>query len=238
VLLVAPGGKWWLYITLTVTFSIFGRVMRGVTTFGALAGGIVCFALLLGAGFGGFAALVLVFLLTWAATHFGYSRKQALGAAESRAGRTANQVLANLGVAAGCAIGYAYLSHDQRLLAAMAAALAEAAADTISSEIGQAVGGAPRLITSWNLVPPGTNGAITVTGTLAGSLAAILVGAICAATNVVGWSVLPVVAGVAIAGTVVDSLLGATLEQRGILGNNVVNFLSTATAALLAHLFL
>jgi uncharacterized membrane protein len=31
-----------------------------------------------------------------------------------------------------------------------------------------------------------------------------------------------------------DSLLGATLERRGFLGNNVVNFASTAIAALIA----
>ena len=39
-------------------------------------------------------------------------------------------------------------------------------------------------------------------------------------------------------GGVIDSLLGATLENRGILGNNGVNFLSISGAVLFSLLFL
>ena len=60
-------------------------------------------------------------------------------------------------------------------MVAMGAALAEAAADTVSSEIGQAVGGVPRLVTNWKLAPSGTDGAITLAGTAAGVVAAIAV---------------------------------------------------------------
>jgi uncharacterized membrane protein len=73
-----------LYGAITVAFSIFGRAIRGVTTPGAVAGGLTCFALLLGAGFGGFAALIVAFVLTWAATRTGYSRKRQLGGIEFR----------------------------------------------------------------------------------------------------------------------------------------------------------
>ena len=51
------------------------------------------------------------------------------------------------------------------------------AADTFSSELGILSKSKPRLITSWNLrqVPPGTNGGVTIVGTLAGLLGAFLI---------------------------------------------------------------
>jgi uncharacterized protein (TIGR00297 family) len=231
-----PAQKVATFAALTVLFAVLGRAVRGVTTGGAVAGGVVCFALLCAAGFGAFAALLTVFLLTWFATRIGYNRKQRLGTAEARTGRDALQVLANLGTAAGCAVLYAMFRPDRRLLIAMAAALAEAAADTVSSEIGQALGGAPRLITTGKKVKPGTNGAITLAGTLAGAAAAIAVALVFVVSRVFAWRLLAVCAGAGFAGMIFDSLLGATLERRRILGNNAVNFTSTIFAALLAFL--
>ena len=54
------------------------------------------------------------------------------------------------------------------LLVGAMAALAEAAADTVSSEVGQAVARQPRMILGFTPAPVGTNGAVTVEGTLAG----------------------------------------------------------------------
>lgn len=231
-----PAQKLAAFGTLTLLFAALGRLVRGVTTAGAIAGAAVCFALLWAAGVGAFVALLTVFLLTWIATRIGYSRKQHLGTAEAGTGRDALQVLANLGASAGCAVLYATLRPDPRLLIAMSAALAEAAADTVSSEIGQALGGAPRLITTWRKVAPGTDGAITVAGTLAGAAAAAVVASVCVLTHIFAWKSLAVCAGAGVAGMFFDSLLGATLERRRVLGNNAVNFASTVIAAVLAFL--
>ncbi len=108
--------------------------------------------------------------------------------------------------------------------------MAEAAADTVSSEIGQAVGDVPRLVTNWRPVPAGTDGAITLAGTAAGVGAAIAV----SLTGVVPLGLAPICAAAGILGMFADSVLGATLERRGFLGNNAVNFASTAIAALIA----
>ncbi len=221
--------KLWIPALVSLVFAGFGRAVRGVTTSGALAGAAVCFMLAIAAGPRGFAALLAVFALTWAATRLGYARKQSLGTAEPRAGRNAAQVLANLGVAAICAVLYVILWHDSRLLIALTAALCEAAADTVSSEIGQALGGAPRLITNWKPVATGTDGAITFAGTAAGFVAAIAV----SFTGVAGWHSILVCAGSAVLGMTADSVLGATVERRDIFGNNAVNFLSTAVAAVI-----
>ncbi len=234
-LLVDPPQKIAAFAALTLLFAALGRLVRGVTTGGAVAGAAVCFALLSAAGLGGFAGLLTVFLLTWTATRFGYNRKQRLGTAEARIGRDALQVLANLGTAAACSALYAVWP-DRRLLVAMAAALAEAAADTVSSEIGQALGGEPRLITTGQKVAHGTDGAITLAGTLAGAAAALVVALVFVLANIFDWRSFAIFAGAGLAGMIFDSLLGATLERRRMLGNNAVNFASTLIAAGLAFL--
>jgi uncharacterized protein (TIGR00297 family) len=234
--LVHPAGKVAAFAAITLVFAVLGRVVKGVTTGGAVAGTAVCFALLWVVGAAGFAALLTVFVLTWIATRFGYKHKQRLGTAEARTGRNALQVLANLGTSAGCAILYSTLWPDRRLLVAMAAALAEAAADTVSSEMGQALGGAPRLITTWKKVEPGTNGAVTLAGTMDGATAAIAVGLVFAFTRILSWRLFAVCIGAGVAGMIFDSLLGATLERRRWLGNNAVNFASTVVAAGVAFL--
>ncbi len=220
---------------LTVAFASVARLVRGVSVSGSIAGAIVAFLLYSSGGPGAFAALVSVFVLTWIATRFGYRRKQRLGTAENDQGRKASQVLANLATAAGFSVAFAFTGKSACLLAA-AAALSEAAADTVSSELGQAREGSARLITTFEIVPTGTDGGITLIGTVAGIVAAELVAAVCLLTRVVPahWFWIALVAGSA--GMIFDSILGATLERRRWLNNDGVNFLGTLFAAGLAIL--
>jgi uncharacterized protein (TIGR00297 family) len=221
----------------TLAFTLLARVIRGVTTSGAIAGAIVCFLLYAIAGPGAFAALVTVFVLAWITTRLGYSKKQKLGTAEKRDGRTASQVLANLGTAAICAVLFAVSAKNFSYLLAACAALSEAAADTVSSEFGQAFHQQARLITTGEVVPAGTDGGITLAGTLAGTAAAAIVTVVCVVTAVIprNWFGLCVLA--AAAGMLFDSFLGALLERRHLLNNDAVNFLSTVFAAALAFTF-
>jgi len=214
----------------TLAFTVLARWLRGVSFSGSIAGAVVCFVLYAAAGPGAFAALVSVFVLTWIATRFGYRRKQKLGTAESREGRTAMQVLANLATA-GVFAGAAALSGKAVLLLATAAALSEAAADTVSSELGQAHSETARLITTWEIVPAGTDGGVSTTGTLAGVVAAAIVSGVCLLGGLVPlkWAGLSMIAGVI--GMAADSYLGALFERHNLLNNDGVNFLSTLVAA-------
>ena len=214
----------------TVAFTALARWVRGVSRTGAVAGAVVCFLLYLGAGPGAFLALVSVFALTWITTHLGYQQKQKLGTAEKEEGRTASQVLANLGVAAVCAGVYA-VGARPALLLAIAAALSEAAADTVSSELGQATSQKAWLITTWEEVAAGTDGGVSVAGTLAGVAAAAVVSAVCALSGLVLWSRFGITLTAAIVGMFADSFLGAWLERRQVLNNDAVNFLGTLVAA-------
>jgi uncharacterized protein (TIGR00297 family) len=114
------------------------------------------------------------------------------------------------------------------------AALAEAAADTVSSEIGEGVRGHTYLIVGFSRVEAGLDGGISLIGTLCGFLAASSVGLLAWITGLVDirWAVIAAACG--FVGMLFDSILGATLERRGFLGNDGVNFLSTVFAADLA----
>jgi uncharacterized protein (TIGR00297 family) len=232
---VAFGQRLWIAALVALSFAALARILRGVSLSGAISGTLICFILYAAAGPGAFAALASVFVLTWIATRVGYRRKRKLGTAENREGRTASQVLANLAAATAFAAASA-LTGRVVLLAATAAALAEAAADTVSSELGQIYSQEVRLITTWEAVPAGTNGGISVIGTAAGILAAITVTCVCAFVKLVPrkWGIVPLVAGAF--GMFVDSYLGAVLERRNLLNNNWVNFLGTLTAAAIALL--
>ena len=221
----------WTGVVVTAVFSVLARWVRGVSFGGAIAGAAVCFLLYAGAGPGAFVALVSVFALTWLSTRFGYRRKEKLGTAEKLDGRTALQVLANLAVAAICAGLSAFTAGKAAWLLALSAALSEAAADTVSSELGQARNEKARLITTWQEVPAGTNGGVSWAGTLAGIVAATAVSWVCVLAGLVPTKWLAISIAAAIAGMVGDSYLGALLERRALLNNDAVNFLGTLIAA-------
>jgi uncharacterized protein (TIGR00297 family) len=187
--------------------------------------------------------VLAVSLLAYIATRLGREQKRRLGTAEKHYGRSAAQVAANLGVAAlfSDELVQSWLTDSHwfaraaftpmPLFAVGLAALAEAAADTVSSEVGQVLGGQPRMITTLRQAEPGTDGAISLAGTLAG----VVAGAVVAATGTLamrgGLTMFTVSCAGGIFGLFFDSLLGATLERRGWLNNDAVNFLSTASTA-------
>lgn len=214
----------------TLSFTALARFVRGVSFSGAIAGAVICFALFASAGPGAFIALVSVFTLTWISTRLGYGQKQKLGTAQSREGRTASQVLANLSISAACAGCFA-ITGNAAFLVATAAALSEAAADTVSSELGQAGSAKARLITNWRLVPAGTDGGVSVVGTLGGIAAAFLVTMVCVGVRMVPLKQTAASVMAGLFGMIADSYLGATLERRKLLNNNGVNFLGTLVAA-------
>jgi len=231
--LLVPPGRVLLALAFTTAFALSARLLRAVTPSGAMAGAGLAFLLFVAGGPGAFAALITVFLLTWATTRMGHRRKRQLGTAEQQTGRSASQVIANIGIAAAAAVAGLVAQHPAGLVVS-AAALAEAAADTTSSEVGQAVSESAYLITDFSRVPVGTDGGISAAGTLAGIAAAALVAAVCRATGVIASQWLLPVAAAGVMGMIVDSFLGATFERRRRLNNDLVNFLSTVAAALFA----
>ena len=217
----------------TLGFAVLARALRGVDRSGAWAGGLACFLIFAGAGPAAFATLATLFLMTWAATRMGYRRKLALGLAERREGRNAWQVLANLVVVALGSVVFGATGNRVWLIAALAA-LSEAATDTVASEVGQYRRPDARMITTWERVPAGTDGGITIPGSIAGMGAGLAIAVVATSGGILLPSQLwiPVAAG--FAGMLIDSVLGATLQRRGWISNQAVNFFATLAAAAMA----
>lgn len=229
----------------SLTFALAVWVLRAATPAAAFCGGIVCWLVTFGTidtvrwpeVHSGLMPLMTLFFLTFAATKSGKRRKRIIDAEEARRGRNAAQIVANLG-AAGLAALSSFLFHGRLSQMASGAmvlgALAEATADTVSSEIGAAFGGRPFLLTTFRRVEPGTDGAVSLLGTFAGCVGAGLV----VAVGVWSMGLSPREGLAAFAGGVVglffDSLLGATVERRGWVGNDWVNFSSTVVGGLVA----
>jgi len=229
-------------LAIGAAFTLLVWILRAATPAAALTGGLFTVTLYLWTP--GWRTLLwpllALFLLTFAATRFGRRRKELLGVAEGKHGRVASQVAANLGVAVLAGIPmrahhvWLGLYPGRAALIAAVAALAEATADTLSSELGQVLGGEPWMLTTFRRVPAGTDGAISLAGTLAGAAGAAAVTAVAAFVLHFAAAESAVALAAAIAGLFVDSLLGATLERRRWLNNDAVNTLSTLAAALLA----
>lgn len=209
---------------ITAAFAVVAWLARGVNFSGAMAGSAIAFTLA-AQDLHMFWLLLLVFALTFVATLAGRARKRELQTAEASDGRSAAQVMANLAVAG---LLVALAPQNWALLAI--AALAEAAADTSSSEIGMAFPGKTVLLTSWKAVQPGVDGGVSIKGTAAAVVAAGIVAAAGVAFNLVPGSFALPLLGAGVLGSLLDSLFGALLERRGLLTNDTVNLLSTAAA--------
>ena len=218
-------------VVIALLFALTVWKLRAATLAGVFCGALVCFSLLNLPGRTGYAALsalVSLFVVTFAATRYGRLQKEHQGTAESRRGRAASQIIANLG----CAALFALAGFYPGCLAAMA----EAAADTTASEMGQAIAGPVRLITSWRAVPPGTDGGISLIGTLLGIVAAAIIVAIASLLHPLTTHEAVAICLSASGGLLFDSVLGATAERRGWIGNDLVNALSTLFAAVVAQI--
>ena len=208
-------------LAITVIFALLAWFTSGVNLSGALAGAAVAFIMAI-RDFRMFLALLMVFVVTLAATRVGHVRKQQLRVAEPDGGRTAAQAMANLGIAA---LIVAIAPAGWPVLAL--AALAEAAADTGSSEIGMAFPGKTVLITTLKPVAAGTDGGISLVGSIAALFSASAVAFVAVVSHLIPAAAAMPIIFAGFFGTIFDSLLGAIFERRGLLDNDLVNLFST-----------
>lgn len=210
-----------------------GCITRGGAALGVLFGAIVYAAFFLA----GFAVLGLALCLAVTASRI-RRRRAALPPQDHD-----DDVRGAANVAANCVVGIAGAVVELTLLASphltavwFVAGITAGASDTVASEIGRAFGGSPRAFPTWQRVAPGTAGAISTAGSIAGIAAAALIAAPGAALYLVPWSAIPAVVLACTLGSLVESALATGLEARGLVGNHTLNLLNTAGSAAIAVL--
>lgn len=199
-------------------------------------------------GWQGYAVVMFYFLVGSGVTRIGMAQKEAEGIAEKRSGaRGPENVWGSALIGALCALGVGLINSgflvpssqsfvpnpQSLLLLGYVASFSTKLADTTASEVGKAYGKSTFLITTLQPVPRGTEGAISLEGTLAGIVASV-------AIAFVGWGVglidllgVPWCVLAAFIATNLESVIGATLQSKYTwLTNEVVNIFNTLIGAI------
>jgi uncharacterized protein (TIGR00297 family) len=218
-------------------FAAIAFAEGAVTWSGVVAGCAIGMAVYLGAGWEGWVMLLATFASAVITSKIGWRRKAELGIAEEREGRRgAGNALANCLVAAIAAMVAVTTPYQGLAWLALVTALTAGAADTMASEIGKAWGRHTVSIVTLRPAPPGTSGAVSAEGLIANIVGALALAAVGAAVGLIPAAAIPMVCVGALAGSFVESALGATLEKPGILNNDLLNFINTLVAVVVVLL--
>jgi uncharacterized protein (TIGR00297 family) len=233
----------WPWLLVNTILAILGYVLRTVDLSGLLMGWILGTIVILGCGPSLYVALLAFFVIGTACTKLGYARKSRQGLAQERGGRRgADHAFANVGVAAICAIA-CWRGLGLVPLFMGVASLATAAADTAGSEVGQLIGRRAFHPLTFRRVERGSEGAMSLEGTLAGIAAAFAVAL--AATAMAAHQLRPgfigqvsidkahviaVVTMCGVIGSYIESVTGSLVKN---VPNHVMNFFNTAVGAIL-----
>lgn len=217
----------WGYVILLLVVGAFTYNRKALDLWGTLAMIIMGIIIIFSAGINWLLLILIFLILSLIATRQSKYYKQNLGIYEGK--RTAKNVISN-GVVAFimAAFGGYYLP----LVGGFIGAIATATADTLASEIG--ILQKPRLITTMRKVAPGTDGAVSVLGTVVGIIGAAIIGFSAFLLGIISDPILSLKIAV-ISGTIgcfMDSILGAVFERRNFINNEHVNLLATITGAI------
>lgn len=232
-----PPDRFAIGLALAISFGAIAYRIEAASLSGMVTGvALALFAVVLG-GYGWFAVLISFFALGGLASKFRHAEKRKRGVAEPNLGaRSSGNVLANSAAGLLSVFGFAAAARlgapPEAFLFAFTGSIAAAMSDTFSSEFG-GLYDTPRLITTLEPVEPGTDGAVTWQGELAGIAGAAVVAAVAHPF----FDLTPAGGGIIVfagfAGMTVDSLLGATLEGE-VIDNQGVNLIATLSAAVAA----
>jgi uncharacterized protein (TIGR00297 family) len=190
----------------------------------------------IGAGPGGLTALAAFFILSTLATAHKKERKAKLESKPQHPERRkAGQVFANGGVAALLGIISIILPQHHSIIALMmVSAISSATADTLSSELGMVYGRNAFNILSFKREAKGLDGVVSLEGTLLGIGGSLIIACIYGAFT--HFEPIPMII-IIVAGTsgnLIDSILGALLERKHMIDNNMVNTFNTLAGAIAA----
>ncbi len=172
-------------------------------------------------------------------TVYKWKKKVEEKTAEKESGRGLSNVMGNGLPPLIFAMIYALLPEQNLfLLCAYICSVAALAADTSSSEIGVLSKEKPIMITTLRKVEKGTDGAISILGTLAGFITTVIIGFIAVIIGIANIYLFLVIVIAGNFGNFIDSIVGATLEQRKIFGKQETNFVCGISGGLFGLLLM
>ncbi len=226
------GSAWFLPKKLLTTAGFWNAGLLGVIIWGGL-------------GWRAYAVMVAYFIVGSGVTQIGMAEKEAAGIAEKRSGaRGPENVWGSALVAALCALvayGISLTTLPSTWVGlftlAYVASMATKLSDTCASEVGKAYGKTTYLITTLRSVPKGTEGAVSLEGTIAGVVGSLLLAGIGYELGLISLSGLGICAIAALVATTIESLIGATVQEKfDWLTNELVNVINTFIGAIFAVL--
>ena len=224
----------WAYVLLLFILGFITYRRKSLDLFGSAVMVIMGIVIIFSAGTNWLLLIILFLVMSLVATKYSKKYKMSLGEFEGR--RTSKNVISN-GVVA-CfmaAFGGYYLP----FVGGFIGAIATATADTLASEIG-VLDAHPRLITTFQKVDPGTNGAVSVLGTATGMAGAAVIGLVAFLLGIISDPLSAISVSI-VSGTVgcfMDSILGALFENRDMLTNEHVNLIATIVGAIVGILMI
>ncbi len=193
--------------------------LKALNRSGTFASAVIGVIILVGSGSWSWLIIIIIFFAAASFfTHFKYTFKRSIGAAEARRGARSWVNVASNGGAAALFAAAEYVFGGDIFAAAFLGVVATAASDTLATEVGLLSRMKPRLIISLRRqVEPGTSGGVTPLGTSMAVVGALIIGLAAAALGFFDGAVFKVVAVAAVGGvlgSIGDSLLGALLQER------------------------
>jgi uncharacterized protein (TIGR00297 family) len=220
-------------VIVAFTFGYFAFRFRTADLSGLFSAALVGIILIVFADARWFLIMIVFFILGSISTRYKYEFKKKIGVEQGHSGaRGYRNVFAN-GIAASAAAVLYGVFVQPEFIVLYIGCVATATADTMASEIG-VTGGTPFMITTFKKVPVGTNGGVTITGELVAIAGAFLICVVAMLLGVITPMMLALCTLAGFIGTNIDSLIGATLENRGLLGNAGTNLIATISGGLFA----
>lgn len=191
--------------------------------------------------FGGFQAwstCALYFIIGNIATKVKMDEKEKAGIAEKRHGMRGPENVWGSGATGAICCSLMGFGLDNNLLKlAFISAIATKTSDTSASEIGKAYGKNCYLLTNLEKVSPGTEGAVSIEGTIAGIIGSLLIGFYGVEIGwVQDWNQFAAVILSSLVATTIESLLGATIQNEKMFTNEFLNFINTLVGSLVSIL--
>jgi uncharacterized protein (TIGR00297 family) len=220
-------------VIVAFTFGYFAFRFKTADLSGLFSAALVGIILIVFADARWFMVMLAFFILGAISTRYKYEYKKKIGIEQGQGGaRGYRNVFANGIVAAAAAVLYGVFVRPEFIVLYIGC-VATAAADTMASEIG-VTGGTPYMITTLRKVPIGTNGGVTMTGELVALAGGFLVCVVALFLTIITPWMLVICTIAGFAGTNIDSLVGATLENKGYVGNAGTNLIATLDGGIFA----